>query len=174
MNNSYNLHTDEIRSMNLTDLKCIAKFSLSILIAMLSIKLTFITILNTFFLEKHIPLTEIYRNLPDLDYARYFSSLFLAPIIETMIFIVLVHLAMNKFFKSDISFIATSALFFGAYHYPSGGWFSVVITTIAGAILAYAYKYFLKKLFKDHAAFAVMFIHMLYNLALILIYRIGN
>lgn len=130
-------------------------------------KALYIAFFNSLVLTALIPWRAMFYTISNFSYSTIFSALVLAPIFETVIFIVLLSAVISRLTGNKLIFIIASAGMFAAYHYPSGGWFRVFITTFAGIVFASAYTFFRQRLSKDNAAFAVMFIHLLNNLMLI-------
>ncbi|WP_077339709.1 CPBP family intramembrane glutamic endopeptidase [Pseudocolwellia agarivorans] len=157
-------HTlEKKRKLSFIDIKKIAYFTALSLITAIVYKFIYIIIANLFILKDPIPLNMMFESGYQISLSRYISSILVAPIFETAIFIILIHVVTNKLNDSRLFFILCSSLLFGIYHFPTGGWFLTISTFLGGIIFAWSYHYFRNKLIKDHAAYAVILIHMLFN-----------
>lgn len=126
-------------------------------------KLTYVTIANTIY-DASIPYSSLFISQYKLTLGKYFSSLLLAPVFETAIFVVLIHKMIRKFTDSIVIYTLVSASLFSLYHAPSGGYFIIISTLIVGVVWARSYLHFYNKLSSNNAAFAVITLHSLYNL----------
>ena len=158
------------RSLAIADLPQIVQFTCCSLFAAFAVKSIYIGLSNAMFLSTPIPWLALFYTIPNFSVAGLFSALLLAPLFETAIFVVLVYQIITKVSARPAVFITLSSCLFALFHYPSGGWFRVLMAAVAGVVFAYAYVFFRQRLHKDHAAFAVIGVHLLNNLLLIAIH----
>lgn len=136
-------HTlEKKRKLSFIDIKKVAYFTALLLITAIVYKFIYIIIANLFILKDPIPLTMMFESGYQISLSRYISSILVAPIFETAIFIILIHVITNKLNDSRLFFILCSSLLFGIsfsnrglvpYHQHVFGWyyFCLVISLLS-------------------------------------------
>lgn len=107
---------------------------------------------------------EIVKLRYDFDLSSIFSAIFVAPLLETIIFFTLVFRVLKLFKMPDVICPIVISVIFGFYHSLGGNYFLVGSTAITGFILACLYVYSFGK-YNENKAFGLVFLsHSIFNM----------